>query len=218
LSSIPSDSLATIGFRLGPGHALRPPEQFDVDIERTLLDAILAMPTDRRLASVLFSWVKVHGNYVIVEKLRKLSGRAPWKSREELAWLVAVSRWAVENGGNKWRKLVTPLPGPVYLYDQEVSESAISRKGAVPWLEEVGFRVPDGALRIRESDVMSPEELASVNLQYRNRYRYGPSWRADIITAIESGLGSPAEIARRVGCSYEPAHRVLREWKVATAA
>jgi hypothetical protein len=218
LPSIPPNSLATIGFRVGGGRVLVPPEQFEVDIEKTLLDVILEVPSDRRLASVLFTWVKVHGNYVIVEKLRKLAGTKPWKGRPELVWLVAVARWAAECGGPKWKKLVTPTKEPVFLFDREVTESAIARKGAVPWLGEVGFRVPEGSLRIRESDVMSPEELASVNTQYRNRYRYGPSWRADIITAIESGLDSPAAIARRVGCSYEPAHRVLREWKVATAA
>ena len=107
---------------------------------------------------------------------------------------------------------------PVYLFDPEVSQSAIDRKGEIPWLKKVGFLVPKGSLRIREGDVMNPKELAQVNLQYKNRYLYGPSWRADIITAIESGLNSPAAIVARVGCSYEPAHRVLREWKVATAA
>ena len=218
MSSIPPDSLATIGFRVGNGQVLVPPEQFAVDIEKTLLDVILEIPSDRRLASVLFTWVKVHGNYVIVEKLRKLAGTAPWGGHAEMAWLTAVARWAAECGGSKWRKLITPTNEPVFLFDREVTESAIARKGAVPWLDEIGFRVPEGSLRIRESDVMSPEELAGVNVQYRNRYRYGPSWRADIITAIESGLDTPAAIARRVGCSYEPAHRVFREWKVATAA
>jgi hypothetical protein len=65
---------------------------------------------------------------------------------------------------------------------------------------------------------MTPEELVKVNQQYRNRYLYGPNWRADIITAIESGLTSPTQIMRRVGCSYEPAHRVWREWQIASAA
>jgi hypothetical protein len=83
-------------------------------------------------------------------------------------------------------------------------------------------------LRLGPGRVIGPPEqfevvlvgtlLAAVNLQHRNRYPYGPSWRADIVTAIESGLDSPAAIARRVGCSYEPAHRVPREWRVATAA
>ena len=57
-----------------------------------------------------------------------------------------------------------------------------------------------------------------MNRQYRNRYLYGPSWRADIVTAIESGATSPAEIVRRLGCSYEPAHRVFREYALAAKA
>ncbi len=100
----------------------------------------------------------------------------------------------------------------MYLFDPEVTQCAVDRKGAIPWLKAVGFLVPEGSLRIRESDVLSPEELVKVNLQYKNRHLYGPGWRADIVTAIESGLKTPAEIAARVGCSYEPAHRVLIKW------
>lgn len=218
MSPTSPDSLATLGLRLGSGGALRPPEQFQVDIERTLLDALLEAPADRRLASVLFTWVKVHGNYVIVEKLRKLARQEPWSSHGNLIWLSALARWAVECGYHKWKKLIEPPARTAYLFDEQVSESAIRMRGAIPWLLEAGFRVPEGSLRIRESDVMSPEQLAAVNVQYRNRYRYGPSWRADIITAIESGLDSPAAIVRRTGCSYEPAHRVLREWAIASAA
>jgi hypothetical protein len=78
--------------------------------------------------------------------------------------------------------------------------------------------VPTVAIRIRERDVLTPQELAQINRQYRNRYLYGPSWRADIITAIESGAASPSEVMRMAGCSYEPAHRVFREYRLAREA
>ncbi|MBI4565989.1 MAG: hypothetical protein HY716_14985 [Planctomycetes bacterium] len=79
------------------------------------------------------------------------------------------------------------------------------------WLRKVNFCVPNGSLRIRDEDVLKPGELVRRNRQYRNRCLYGPSWRADIVTALECGLRSPAAIARAIGCSYEPAYRVYRQ-------
>lgn len=60
--------------------------------------------------------------------------------------------------------------------------------------------------------ISSREYLAERNHQYRNRVLYGANRRADIITAVESGWGNPSAVANILGCSYEPAHRVLRDY------
>ena len=78
--------------------------------------------------------------------------------------------------------------------------------------------IAEGSLRIREDDVLPPAVLAKKNKQYRNRLLYGPSWRADIITAIENGAKNPTEISKSIGCSYEPAYRVFTEYSLAKAA
>lgn len=203
--------LAAIGFRIGwrPVPDARPSR--NTDIERTLLDAVREIPNDARLASLVFTWIQVHGAYVIVEKLAKLSRREDGPP----AWLPAVAAWAVGPCGGKWLKLARRSPEPVYLFPKAVTESAVAIKGSLDRLRKFNFMVPEGALRIRESDVLSPAELIRAHRQYRNRYLFGPSWRADIITAIQEGLTRPADIARRVGCSYEPAHRVAREYALA---
>lgn len=218
MPSISPDALVSIGFRVGQGCLLPVDEQAELDIERVLLGVVEEVPRDRRLSGVLLAWVKVHGGYVNAEKLGKLARKLRGAGEAQVIWLTAVARWAVECGFVKWKKLIQPASEPIYLYSREVTASAIARKGRVAWLAEVGFEVPEGSLRVRESDVMTPEELVKVNRQYRNRYLYGPNWRADIITAIESGLETPTEIMRRVGCSYEPAYRVWREWRIASAA
>ena len=87
-------------------------------------------------------------------------------------------------------------------------------KGAEPWLSQHRILAAKGSLRIRPNDVLSVEPLARSNRQYRNRLLYGASWRADIITAIEDGAQTATEISRQVGCSYEPAHRVRREYSI----
>ena len=207
-------ALIQIGFRLFSDSA----EQNDserIDIEETLLSVIETFPGDHRLASVLLSWIKVHGKHVIVEKMAKIAKRAEHGGNGASTWLSLVAAWAVECGYHKWGKLARPVAGPVYLYDPDVSESAIGLKGLLSWPDPLGFRIPKGSLRIRESDVLTPDELIAVNPQYRNRYLYGASWRADIITAVQQGISSPMAISRLLGCSYEPAHRISREYRMA---
>lgn len=205
------ERLSRVGFRLAGWSPPKGVKAGAPDIEVTLLDIVQQLPEDGRLFSLALSWIKVHGAYVIVEKLRKLSRR---KAESSTLWLPALAAYAVQCRLPKWRALLRKLPEPRYFYPPEVSDGAIAMKGAIPWLESLNFRVPEGSLRIRESDVLSPEQLAAIHRQYRNRYLYGPSWRADIVTAIEEGARSPTEVAKRVGCSYEPAHRVFRELKV----
>ena len=126
--------LIAIGFRLSSADESRI-EVENVDIESTLLYVIGTFSDDYRIASILLSWVKVHGNYVIVEKLFKLRAKAAKKTGEASPWMTLVAAWAVECGYHKWRKLTKMEKAPVYLYDPTVSESAILRKGIIPWAE-----------------------------------------------------------------------------------
>ena len=216
ISHLVSDqSLIAIGFRLASAEK-KSRKLEKIDIESTLLGIICSFTADYRIASILMSWIKVHGNYVIVEKLIKLRNRVSRETGESLPWMSFISAWAVDCGFNKWRKLIQKEIGPIYLYDPEISENAILRKGLLPWPEPLGFRVPKNSLRIRESDVLTPEELIQLNQQYKNRYIFGASWRADIITATQNGIITPMEISRAVGCSYEPAYRISREYFLAT--
>ena len=212
---IRDQALIAIGFRLASTEAEQiKPER--VDIELTLLDVIGNFTEDYRIASVLMAWIKVHGNHIIVEKLIKLRDRVSNETGQSFPWMTLIAAWAVECGYYKWRKLIKKQNGSIYLYDPEVSESAILRKGSIPWLEPLGFRIPQNSLRIREADVLTPKELIQFNPQYRNRYIFGASWRADIITAIQNGVATPMEISRVVGCSYEPAYRISRDYLLAT--
>ncbi len=212
--AVPTPDLACIGMRFS-GESLQSACERTVDIENTLLDVMEIFPDDTRLASVFLSWIKVHGNYVIVEKLAKFAAKRAENTGDEWSgapWLSLTAAWAVECGFHKWKKLIKEMPETVYLYPKAASEGAIQLKGAIPWLEPLGFRIPQNSLRIREDDVAPPEKLVQHNLQYRNRYLFGASWRADIITAIQTGVTSPMEIVRAVGCSYEPAYRVSHEY------
>lgn len=212
MNSTLNDRLRAIGFRIAGAEGSVPK---DADIERTLLEAIKELPRDARLASLLLSWVKVHGEFVVVEKLNKLASRQEKAEPGSTIWLAAMAAAAVREGDHRWKLLLRRPKESVYLFPRDVTESAIRMKGSIDWLAKYNFIVPAEALRIREQDALDPRELIRRNGQYRNRYRYGPSWRADIASAMERGIRSPAAIARAVGCSYEPAHRICRQLSLA---
>lgn len=181
-----------------------------IDIENTLYEASLEIPRDSRLFSLLVSWVSVHGDYVIIEKLMKL------QKRKNSPWLVAVACAAVNLGFYQWKRLIKKQKMEYALIDLGLAESSISMKGEEPNFREYGFLIPRGTIRIRAMDVLTTRRLINKNLQFRNRLLFGSSWRSDIITAIQKGLENPYRIAKTLGCSYEPALRIYKEYCLAT--
>ncbi|HOX04819.1 MAG TPA: hypothetical protein PK280_00340 [Planctomycetota bacterium] len=207
--------LAAIGFRLA-GVAV-PRRARAEDIERALLDAAAVARSDGRLLSLLFSWVHVHAERVNVDRLRGLL-RAAEGSGDARLVVSALAAYALSRGRHRWKKLISAPAKPTQLSSSAAAPSAVEFKGAEPWLAAHRILTAKGSLRIRPADVLSVEELAKSNRQYRNRLLYGACWRADIVTAIEEGAETAAEIRSRVGCSYEPAHRVRREYLIAVGA
>jgi hypothetical protein len=188
----------------------------EADIEETLIRAAYEAREDFRVLSVLMSWIRVHADYVIVEKLEK-KRRVFEKHRGVNRVLDLMAAQAMISGSHKWKKLLrTSSKRPQIPLDPELLESSIRYQGPDEQLKKHGILVPKKLLRIREEDVLRPAELAQVNVQYRNRLLYGASWRADIVTAIDAGVKNANQISRLLGCSYEPAYRVFRDYRVAT--
>ena len=78
--------------------------------------------------------------------------------------------------------------------------------------------IAEGTLRLRAEDVMNPRDLARHSRQYRNRLKFGACLRADIVTEFEGGMEKPYRIAKLLGCTYEPVHRIVAELVIARAA
>ncbi len=215
--------LFSIGFRIGfEGDALSgTPKQWLAlaDIEQTLLEVTAQAQKDYRLLSVLMTWIQIHGEQVIVEKLFKRAKKLdPLAGAYAPEILNGMAVWATVCKMEKWKKCISGDPKHTYLIDEEITHSFEAYSGLKPEWLKYGVKVPEKMIRIRASDVLSPLELASTHHQYRNRLIYGASWRADIITAIQAGYRSPTEIARSIGCSYEPAYRVLKDYSIAEQA
>ncbi len=188
-------------------------EKLQCDIEKTLIDAAYEAKNDFRLLSLLMSWLTVHGDYVIVEKLFKLAKLAE-KDREHNPIMNGFAVCGTINGYLRFKRYVSKSPQDEFLIDQDTTESFGTYQGYKQDWSSLGVKVPLKMIRIRETDVLSAEELARFNLQFRNRLLVGASWRADILTAVDLGIQSATEISKTLGCSYEPAHRVLKEYSV----
>lgn len=214
--------LSLIGFQISYSESdqkLTGRSIFEYDIEETLLLASYDAEKDFRLLSLLATWISVHGDYVIVEKFfKKLKEFEKYRGhRPGVINLLAAQ--ATSTGKTKWKKWITcSRKNPEYPVDKDLLKSSIEFHGVNQDLDYYGVLVPKKFLRIREDDVLSTEELARSNKQFRNRLMYGASWRADIITAIEAGFKNPSAIARTLGCSYEPSHRIFKEFTLALTA
>jgi hypothetical protein len=172
------------------------------------------VPNDSKLLSLICSWILVHGDYVVVDKLQKKVGELDANDPAK-TWMMAVFVFAKSQGMHKWAKWAKKFKHPRYLFGDELTLLAVKRKGEMNLFKDYGIVVPNGALRIRENDALEPAELAQQNKQYRNRLLFGASWRADIITLIQAGAKNPYQIAKVLGCSYEPAHRIFKEYALA---
>jgi len=182
-----------------------------IDIENTIYEACFEITQDSRIFPLLCSWISVHGDYVIIEKLMKL------QKKKNSPWLAALAICAFNLGFHQWKRLIKKQKGLHALVGNDLAMSSISLKGNEPNYKKNGFLIPKGTIRIRASDAQTSQRLVKVNSQYRNRLLFGASWRADIITAIEMGMKTPYQIAKTLGCSYEPAHRIFKEYSMATA-
>lgn len=205
--------MKAIGFRIGyEGSDVIVPKEdrFQFDIEKTLIDAAYEAKTDYRILSLLMTWISVHGDRVILEKLFKLAASA-LKERGHNPIINGIAVWGAICGYTRFKRYISHSKQDEFLIEQEMTESFEQYQGLKEDWKKNGVKVPLKMIRIREDDVLSSEDLARTNLQYRNRLLVGASWRADILTAIDLGLKTATEISRKTGCSYEPAHRVLKE-------
>lgn len=207
--------LESIGLRISEASVV----DQSIDIEDALVTAIVSIDKDPELLGLILSWILVHGNYVIVEKLAKYARRYKADEQPGILWMTAVASFAFHCGLHKWKKLKQVASKRIYFPSETEAENLLKTEGSVIWLdEESNIVIPAGAVKIDAKYVISPIELMKRHEQFRNRYLYGVSWRSDIITAIENGMNSPTKIARELGCSYEPAHRILREYRLFRAS
>jgi len=205
--------LIRIGFKL---QFSKEPEvsTYFVDIEKTLVRAILEIveKDDGRLLSLVTSWLVVHHRQVNIGKLAKYVNGIT-NNQPAAIVMKALVNYIAQKKYPAWRKSVHKIQaeGSFAFFNREVSSFDTSaRSTTVEEFRVCGFYTTITSLRIRESDIETPEELAKLNHQYANRLLVGSNWRSDIVTLKQQGYESPYAIAKELGLSYSSVHEAYR--------
>jgi len=191
--------------------------QPDADIEGTLVFAsALGMDDgDLRVLAVLTTWLGIHHAHVNADRLVRLVGAHP--SARVRAYWAASATWLAKD--RRFARLADAhTGGPIDLLPTAPGVQ-LGRRGAGPRFVGGALRVPNGTLRDRAADVLTPEALVRRHAGYRNRVLMGPSFRADVWTALERAPDlSIAEVARQAACSFATAWQATQDYRLLRAA
>ena len=201
-----TEELIGIGFLFGQGGGRAS------NIEDTLIAAsIEGIEGDYRVLSMLVDWLDIHLFNVNADRLIKLVLKLK-SSKAKHFWCAIAQRKPADI---RFKKLAG-----IYSTRTDLLESGtslqIERKGEDPRFVGTVLRVPNGSLRQRASDILSPEKLAKNHSAYRARILIGPTYRADMWAILENAKAnlSPSEIARRAYGSFPTALKVKRDWSI----
>ncbi|MEZ4365245.1 MAG: hypothetical protein R2939_03020 [Kofleriaceae bacterium] len=189
----------------------------DADIEGTLVHASAhGMDAgDLRVLAVLTTWLGVHHGRVNADRLVRLVGAHP--SARVRAYWAAVAMWLKQD--RRLARLASAYArAPIELLPTGTAFQ-IRRRGEDERFVGTPLRVPKGTLRDRSSDVLTPERLVQRHAGYRNRVLMGPSFRADVWTALERAPEqSIADLARQASCSFATAWQAAQDYRLLRAA
>lgn len=202
------NNLAYIGIRVGDNKY----KDINIDIEDTLISALYKIDTDSRMIGFIFSWIKVHHKEILADKffrsyeIAKIhNGASPWFS--------ACCAYLMELKDFRFKKGITKIKSATYVGNRN-QNAAIKMKGAIDYLEKLNIMIPNGNIRIRESDVFTKEELVKKNIQYRNRVVFGSNWRAEIFTAISNGAKNSNQVAKKLGIQRGRVGVVFKDYQL----
>jgi len=189
----------------------------NADIESTLLHAsVLGMVDgDLRVLAVLTTWLGVHHTHVNADRLVRLVVTHP--SERVRAYWAAAATWLKKD--RRLARLAGAYKGAPLELLPTGTEFQLKRRGEDERFTRSKLRVPKGTLRDRHEDVLSPEVLVRGHAGYRNRVLMGPSFRADVWTALEHAPElSIADAARKASCSFATAWQAAQDYRLLRAA
>lgn len=182
----------------------------NADIERTLLAASSYVnSSERRILGLLASWILVHANLVCIGKLRRIMEK---ESLGDPQMVAALAFFALENGHHEWKSLCKKYP-EIYLWGEEGTKLALKFQEPVKSFAKAGIFLPAKALRIDRRHIVPTSDLAKIHQQVKLRLLFGANIRADAAFYISRGIQNASELMRAIGCSYEPAHRILEDFR-----
>lgn len=179
--------------------------------ERALINAVTVAKSDRLILQLLHTWLQDHSDLIHVEALKHLMKDIEPVDRAILASLLSYT----EN-----RKFEVVLKRSKVRPDEDnhglhrMMDFA-AKIGQVPYdrqFKKFGISVSELS---RESDKkMIPfEHVIELNPFIKCRYIFGTNWRADIAAVMTLNDYTPTQVTKLLGCSYETAHRNMKDLK-----
>ena len=188
----------------------------DPNIEDTLIAASIEgmEQGDLRVLSVLVTWIQIHCQWINADRLTRAVSTE--QSERVKAFWAATAQWQKKD--RRFARMSKLYTGPRINILTVGTDFQINRKGEDPRFENTPLRVPADTLRNRESDVITPTELAGTHSTYRRRILMGPTYRADMWAELEKHPTlSAAELARRTYGSFATAWQVKKDYEILAA-
>jgi hypothetical protein len=185
----------------------------DPNIEDTVLAASIEglENDDLRVLSVLTTWIEVHSAAINVDRLVQIVLSHP--SKRVKAYWASIAMWQIKD--RRFTKMVRVYSGPIIDLLQVGADFQIKRHGEDKRFSGALMRVAAGTLRDRDSDVLTPAQLARCHEIYRWRTIIGPTYRADMWAELEKNAKlSTAELARLAYGSFATAWKVRKDWSI----
>jgi hypothetical protein len=196
---------------LGMAFAVEPHR--DANIEDTLLGASIAgmEDDDLRVLGLLVAWMDVHHARINVDRLTR-AVPALTGERSRAFWLASAQRFISDR---RWLRM---SKSPMHAARVELlgagNEFQIQRRGEDERFSRTRLRVPNGSLRRRPGDILSPHDLAKLHSAYRHRVLIGASYRADAWAALALNTGlTPSALARLTYASFATAWHVKQDFQ-----
>lgn len=205
-----TSAMAGIGMRFAAKPEKNP------NIEDTLLAASIEgmEHDDLRVLSVLVTWIQTHHPWINADRLIRAVSNA--QSQRTRAFWAAIASWLKKD--RRFARMVKLYDGPRIEALKVGTEFQIKRKGEDPRFANTPLRVPADVLRHRQSDVVTPPELARAHRAYRQRIIMGPTYRADMWAALENDPKlTAAELARQTYGSFATAWQVKKDFDLLAA-
>ncbi len=215
ISELPrGESLTRAMAAIGMLFAVKPARE--VNIEDTLLAASVEGMEydDLRVLAVLATWIKIHHTWINVDRLTRAVSNA--QSKRVRAFWSATAAWLRKD--RRFTRMLSAYTGSRIDIMRSGTVFQIKRKGEDPRFKDTCLRVPASVLRDRDSDVMRPAELSRIHKTYRLRVLMGPTYRADMWSALESDPSlSVSELARRTYGSFATAWQIKHDYSILAA-
>jgi len=204
-------SLLSIGIQL---HSSRKIKKEWINVEETILKAIHQAKKDRKILSLILSWVDLYGDRLIAEKFIKIYKKMDISKDEQIFFNIFFI-YITEIGDRRFKAFAKKLSRKKLFRDDH--QSALDLKGPDPIFKKYNILVPQGFIKISQKNILPRGILIKKNLVIKNRYLFGANWRSDIISAIQLGMKNPFQIKNTIGCSYDSAYRTFRDYQLAVA-